>query len=395
MPRGEIERGLSCTRLNGRAVEDYRPFQTNLTALHWMTQSQSGPAEGALEALCQAQFLLTDVLRRAQADALGVFGLNPSECSYNVIASGRHWRLRDYGGSDSSLCLLVVAAPIKRAYIWDIAPSASAVRYCLEQGLQVYLLEWRPACSATGNNGIDEHVEAVFECIRRVSKVTGGVRPFLVGHSLGGTLAAIFGALAPQDICGLVLLSAPLCFEPRTSGFRDALVSLIPSTISDAGSFPGSLLSYVTVMASPNAFLWSRLRDAASSAVDPSAMDIYARVERWALDEVAVSGKLFQQMVTWLYRENRLCRGTLNVRDTRVGPSTLSAPTIAVVNTADEVAPLVSIKPFIDAASTKDTRIIEYPHETGVCLQHLGILVGREARNRIWPQVISWLHSHR
>jgi len=146
-----------------------------------------------------------------------------------------------------------------------------------------------------------------------------------------------------------VLLSAPLCFEAGTSKFRDALVSLVPSALSDADSFPGSLLSQVTVMASPDAFVWSRLMDAAWSVADPQAMDIHARVERWALDEVAVSGKLFQQMITWLYRENRLCRGTLNVKNTQVGPSSLSAPTIAVVNTADEVAPLDSIKPFIVA----------------------------------------------
>jgi len=75
--------------------------------------SQAGSIDGALEDLCQAQFALTDFVRRVQGDALGAFGLNPSECSYNVIASGRCWRLRDYAGRDASPSLLVVAAPIK------------------------------------------------------------------------------------------------------------------------------------------------------------------------------------------------------------------------------------------------------------------------------------------
>jgi len=194
------------------------------------------------------------------------------------------------------------------------AATAAAVRYCLEQGFQVYLLEWEPASSLTGNNGINEHAQAVFECVAKISEESRGARPFLIGHSLGGTLAAICGAVAPQSVRGLVLLSAPLCFEPGTSKFRDALISLVPSALSDADSFPGSLLSHVTVMASPGAFVWSRLRDAALSVADPRAMEIHARVERWALDEVAVSGKLFHQMIGWLYRENRLCRGILNVR---------------------------------------------------------------------------------
>jgi polyhydroxyalkanoate synthase len=134
--------------------------------------------------------------------------------------------------------------------------------------------------------------------------------------------------------------------------------------------------------------------DAALSVTDPHAMDIHARVERWALDEVALPGKLVHQIIDWLYRENRLCRGALKVNGTLVDPSSLSVPTLAVVNMADEVAPSASVKPFIDALATQHRRILEYPGEVGVCLQHLGILVGRQAHARVWPEIISWLNSH-
>jgi polyhydroxyalkanoate synthase len=43
---------------------------------------------------------------------------------------------------------------------------------------------------------------------------------------------------------------------------------------------------------------------------DLRALDIHARVERWALDEAPLPGKLVQQIVAGLYRENRFCRGT-------------------------------------------------------------------------------------
>lgn len=69
-------------------------------------------------------------------------------------------------------------------------------------------------------------------------------------------------------------------------------------------------------------------------------------------------------------------------------------PTLAVVNTADEIAPLNTIKPFISAMPPEGARILEYPGEIGVCLQHLGILTGREAHARVWPQIISWLRAH-
>jgi polyhydroxyalkanoate synthase len=132
--------------------------------------------------------------------------------------------------------------------------------------------------------------------------------------------------------------------------------------------------------------------DAAMSISDPLAMEIHARVERWALDEVPLPGKLVHQIIEWLYRENRFCRGILKIGERFIGPSSLSVPTLVVVNRADEVAPPNSLKPFADA-TTKGVRIIEYPGELGVCFQHLGILVGRRARAHVWPEILSWLQS--
>jgi polyhydroxyalkanoate synthase len=337
---------------------------------------------------------LLDTLRKAQGEALERLGFGPTECGYHVVASGLRWRLRAYGGPDGRPSLLIVTAPIKRPYLWDLAPSVSAVRYCLHQGLRVYLLEWAPPSSESGNAGLAEYADqAIGEAIAIFSRETGGMRPFLAGHSLGGTLAAIYGALGQQSVQGLVLLSAPLCFQPGVSRFRDAIVAMAPSHLSDTDVVPGSLLSQLSAVASPETFVWSRWWDAARSSADPLAWEIHARVERWALDEVALPGRLVHQMFEWLYRENRLCRGTLQIGQMTVGPSGLRLPTLAVVNTADEIAPLASVMPFFDAMPGADVRVIEVPGEVGVGLQHLGVLVGRQAYARVWPEIVSWLKA--
>ena len=91
------------------------------------------PIDTALDAF-RTVFGAVDVLRRVQGDAIASFGLGPSECAYRVVASAPYWRLRDYGGQETSRSLFIVAAPIKRPYIWDLAPSVSAIRYCLRAG---------------------------------------------------------------------------------------------------------------------------------------------------------------------------------------------------------------------------------------------------------------------
>ena len=346
------------------------------------------------EPLWRIQFAALDLMRRAQGQALGVAGFDPSELPYCVAATGDYWRLRDYAGSDTSASLLIVAAPIKRPYIWDLAPTVSAIRYCLDRGLHVYLVEWTAPTQTKGPVGLDECVKAIAESAVKAASQSNGTKPFLIGHSLGGTLAAVFGAYEPQAIRGLLLLGAPLCFQPATSRFRDALVSIVPPDLIDNGLVPGSLLSHASALASPDTFIWSRLLDAAMSMGDLRALDVQARIERWALDEAPLPGKLVQQIVEGLYRENRFCRGTLSVRDRTLGPSCLNLPTLAVVNTSDEVAPFASIEPLLGAMPTRDVAIIKYAGEIGVALQHLGILVGREAYARVWPDILAWLAAH-
>jgi polyhydroxyalkanoate synthase len=332
-----------------------------------------------------------DAWRQAQGAALEGLGFGPTECGYHVIASGRRWRLRDYGARDARPCLLIVAAPIKRPYLWDLAPPVSAVRYCLRHGLRVYLLEWTPPRHGGGNAGLAEYAgRAIGEAVANISRETG-TRPFLIGHSLGGTFAAIFSAFDPSIVQGLVLLGAPLCFHPGTSRLRDAMVAMAPPGLATMDVVPGSLLSQLSAVASPQTFVWSRLLDATLSSADPLAWEIHARVERWALDEVPLAGRLVQEILRWLYREDRFCRGTLPIGGRTVGPSRLRRPMLAVVNPTDEIAPPASVLPFIQAMPEGNVRVLEYPGEIGVGLQHLGILVGRQAYARVWPEINSWL----
>jgi polyhydroxyalkanoate synthase subunit PhaC len=349
---------------------------------------------GAAAAGRTPMFAFMDTLRRAQGEALGRLGCGPAECGYHVLASGPNWLLRDYAGPDARPSLLIIATPIKRPYLWDLAPPVSAVRYCMRHHLRVYLLEWMPPSAGDGKAGLTEYADrAIGEAVARISQEPGCSQPFLMGHSLGGTFAAIFGALDPQSVRGLVLLGAPLCFQPGTSRFRDAIVAIAPSFVSETSIVPGSFLSQLSALADPETFVLSRLFDATFSSADPLAWDIHMRVERWALDEVPLSGKLVHEILQWLYRENRFCRGTLPVRERTVGPSDLRLQMLAVVNPVDEIAPPASVIPFIDAMPGQDVRVLEYPGEIGVGLQHLGILVGRRAYTHVWPEIISWLRA--
>lgn len=353
--------------------------------------SPGSPAISLLTAMHRAQFAFSDSLRRSQANALGALGLAPQECPFRIVASGKHWRLRDYGGGDCKPPLLIIAAPIKRPYIWDLAPNASALRFCLANGLRVFLLEWVAPYAGDAEAGLAEYAgEGIAACVQALTRNCAG-QPVLMGHSLGGTLAAVYGAIDPHSISGLVLLSSPLCFARASSPFRDSLVSILPPAIAGTAVVAGSLLSQASAMASPKTFLFSRWLDAALSAGDPEALEIHNRVERWALDEVALPGRLVKEIVEWLYCEDRFCRGALQIGERTLGPRSLRVPTLAAVTSADDVVPASSVAPFIARMAAGCGQLIEYPGEAGVCLQHVALLAGRRTYVEVWPQILAWI----
>lgn len=348
-------------------------------------------AEAAAGAVTYAFF---DSLRRAQVGAWAALGFKSRECGHSAVASDRLWRLREYDEHGDGPALLIVAAPIKRPYIWDLVPAASAVRICLARGLRVFLLEWLPALNGSGDAGLDAYAgQSLADAVARVTARSGGAKPFLMGHSLGGTFAAIHAALAGESLRGLVLLGAPLCFAPGSGRFRDALVSVMPASLGIIDIVPGSLLTHLCAYASPDIFIWSRIADAGLSLYDPGASAVHAGVERWTFDELSLPGRLVREIYEQLYRENRFCRGLLEIGGRRVGPAAVQLPTLAVVNVADEIAPPASITPFIEAMPKGLGTLIEHQGEVGVGLQHLAVLVGRKAHAAVWPRVLAWLDA--
>jgi len=359
-------------------------------------ESQGGGGRACGAAVLMERMLADlDILRQVQGNTLALLGLGPSECGYRTVASGMRWRLRGYAETNAGPSLLIVASPIKRPYIWDLVPWVSAIRRCLESRLGVYLLEWLPPKRGDSSGGLGEYAgRNIGEAVANCSRDASGAKPFLIGHSLGGTLAAIFAATHPSAIRGLVLLSSPLCFEHGCSPFRDALVAIAPSGVSMEEIVPGTLISQLSTMASPGTFVWSRLIDLGLSVGDLRALEVHARVERWTLDEFPLSGRLVGELLQWLYREDRFYLGTLRIGDRLVQPSSLRVHTLAVVNAADEIVPRGSILPFLSRMPKGRTQLLEHPGEIGVGFQHLAPLVGRFSHASIWPNIISWFYDH-
>ena len=252
----------------------------------------------------------------------------------------------------------------------------------------------RPTAEEEGFGLAEYANRLVADCIDLIAAETGCRRVFLAGHSLGGTLAAIFSALHPERVQGLVLIAAPLHFGP---GAIDHLLATapwvhLPTTLHD--NVPGSFLNSIAVTASPEAFEWARWIDWLASLADPEALLTHMRVVRWALDEMPVARQLFGEVAGLLYHDDRFVRGELTVGGRRASPKAVKTPVLSVADPRCPIVPPESVVPFHQVVRSADTRLLWYDGDTGVAVQHVGMLVGRTAHRNLWPQIIDWIYAH-
>jgi polyhydroxyalkanoate synthase len=325
-----------------------------------------------------------DRLRRQQGALLDALGLGPVEAPYREVFSKPGVSLRRYGsGEESGPLVLIVPAPIKRPYIWDLAPEVSAVRRCLARGMRVFLVDWQPAPPQFGL------AEYAARLIRDCLDAAGGEHAILLAHSLGGLLAAIFGALHPERVRGLALLAAPLHFGADAPVFRAMVAGLDADALPDA--LPGSFLSAASLNAAPDTFGAGRLADALASAADPAAWRTHLLVERWTLDEFALPRRLVIELATLIVREDRFARGTLRIGRSSAAPSRLAAPLLCVIDPRCRLVPPAAVLPLVEAAGSRDKTVLHYEGDVGVSLQHVGPLVGRRAHALLWPKILDWI----
>lgn len=339
-----------------------------------------------------------DEARRRLGQYLDALGLGSLGTPFEVAFVAPGLTLRRYSTQPSKgPLLLIVPAPIKRPYIWDALPHASVVQRCLRNGIRVYLVAWERPGKAEQGLGLAAYADRLLlDCVRVIQDETGEARVFLVGHSLGGTFAAIFSSLHSDLVNGLIVMGAPTHFGEQV-GLLGPVTGAGPNVklvTAAMGNIPGSFLDVTAFAASPMTFGWAKWADWVKSLTDLGSVRTHLFVERWALDEVPMARRLFEDVLDLLYRENRFMRRQLTVNGRLAAPQSVDAPLISVIDRHCAIVPPEAMVPFHEAVPNPDKAILWYRGDTGVAFQHVGMLVGTHAHRVIWPHLIRWLHGH-
>lgn len=337
-------------------------------------------------------FARRDLERRETAQQMRRMGWCAQESPFEVIFSSPGVRVRAYGGAPDGPVLLIIPAPIKRCYIWDLAPHCSVVRQALARACRVFLAEWEEP--GDENYGIADYAHRMIDaCVGAVSERTGTPRVFLAGHSLGGTFSAIYATLYPERVRGLILAGAPVAFAAGHDVFTPLLSSSGVRSLPSSGSVPGSFLNTITFLVAPHSIGAAPWLDQYASLPNHQMRDTLMRVSCWTHDEMPLSARLLTEVAQRLYRDDALMCGGLEIDGRRAMPENLDAPVLAIADPRCVLAPPRSVEAFLQATGRSDNRLLYYRGDRGMLVQHIGVLIGHSAHSEMWPHVFEWIHT--
>jgi polyhydroxyalkanoate synthase subunit PhaC len=288
--------------------------------------------------------------------------------------------------------LFIVLPLINRSYILDLRPGASLVEYLVDEGFDVFLLDWGiPGDEDRALNLDDLLARYLPRATRHASQAAGGGPLSLLGYCIGGTLATCYTALfgeSPVPVKNLVLFTTPIDFtEAGKFGEWTArqvfplelltnVFPVVPGQIPDLGS---KLLNPLPTTVGTYVRLWDRLGDTDFDL--PGWQALY----RWVNEGVPFPSAAYRQWISDFYQSNKLARGELRVDGQPVRLEAIRCPVLNVAASADAIAPRTTTGAILNLVSSQDTQ------ELILSGGHVGTIVGRAARTQLWPRVTDWL----
>lgn len=305
----------------------------------------------------------------------------------DVVHAENKWKLLRYRPRPQGLAfatpVLLVPSLINRHYVLDLTPGKSMVEYLVEQGHDVYVIDWgTPGAEdryLTFDTVCDQYLGRAVRIAARGSE-RGQVH--LLGYCLGGTLTTIYTAARPEHVASLVALAAPVAFAHggrltrwvRSPGFD------IDALVDGAGNVPWRLMQASFHMIKPTLNLTKGVT-VIDRAWNDQFLDGFLALETWGNDNVSFPGECYRTWIGELYQKDGLANGTFRLSGKLADPRTITCPVVAITFADDYIVPEASAAPLIDWVASRDK------HRVNQRGGHVGAVVSRKARQGLWPYV--------
>ncbi|GHU03727.1 alpha/beta hydrolase [Alphaproteobacteria bacterium] len=282
--------------------------------------------------------------------------------------------------------VLIVPSLINRAYILDLFPERSLVKFLVESGFRVYMIDWNEPGSSERGFSLDDYIAGrLSAALSTILKKAGP--PVLVGYCLGGVLSLAAGVLRERDVKGLVLLATPWDFhkpDTRMARAMKAWRPLFEDAIRLYGIVPAEIMQCFFSMIDPGE-IERKFRAFAGMAQDSQKARSFVGLEDWTNDGIPLPTKVARQCLYDLCVDNSAAKGEWSVAGEKIRAPDFKKPALVIAAKQDRIVPLTSALAVAD----------EMPHAEKLLLPtgHVGMLVGARARSSTYAPMANWIEQ--
>ena len=315
-----------------------------------LAQSGSNLARG-MEMLAEDVEAGKGILRIRQSDPANLeVGVNMATTPGKVIFQNDLMQLIQYEPSTENVLrtpLLIVPPWINKFYILDLRPEKSFIKWCVDQGVTVFVISWvNPDKDLGSKTWCDYMKEGPRAAMDVIEKATGEMKVHTLGYCVGGTLLATTLAWLAEKrrvrVASATFLAAQVDFTHAGDLLvfvDEGQISALERDMQESGVLEGARMAMAFNLLRSNDLIWSYVVSNYLKGQAPAAFDLL----HWNSDATRMPAANHSYYLRNCYLENRLSAGTMVLDNTLLDLSKVKVPVYNLATREDHIAPADSV----------------------------------------------------
>ncbi len=288
-------------------------------------------------------------LRQADHENFEV-GKNLAVTPGKVIARSDVAEIIQYNPSTDEVLkrpLLICPPWINKFYILDLNEEKSFIRWCVDQGLTVFVISWVNPDERHAHKGWEEFIsEGIGFALDTIEKATGEKEVSAIGYCVGGTLLAAALALmarqGDQRIQSVTFFTTQVDFtyagDLKVFVDEDQIKSL-EAAMEQRGYLEGTRMATAFNMLRSSELIWPYVVNNYIKGKKPLPFDLLY----WNSDSTRLSAANHSYYLRNCYLENNLSNDRMVLGGEKISLSDVKIPVLNIATKEDHIAPAQSV----------------------------------------------------
>jgi polyhydroxyalkanoate synthase len=283
-------------------------------------------------------------------------GRNLAMTPGKVIHETRLFQLIHYAPTTPDVLAtpLVIFPPwINRFYILDLTPEKSFVKWCVGQGVSLFMVSWKSADESLADVTLDDYVAAQIEAVDVIREALGVPAVHTIGYCVAGTtLAATLALLAARGeadkVASVTFFTAQVDFADAgdlTLFLGDETMGLLGQLTEDKGYLDGRYLAATFNLLRGRDLIWSYVVNNYLMGQEPAPFDLL----HWNGDTTNLPANWHRDYLDRFYKQNLLVKaGAITIDGTPIDLKKIRTPAYIQAGREDHIAPPQSVWKLMD-----------------------------------------------